>query len=108
MKDLRSDLTRLTQALQAAGTPSPWAGYPLLETLSETLREQENAGAWDVRLALRDQEIVAALPSPEKDPRRAALYGLAVDIGTTKVAAYLVDLATGEVIGPSRRDEPSD
>ena len=35
-------------------------------------------------------------------------YGLAVDIGSTTIAAHLCDLATGEVARLGRRDEPAD
>jgi uncharacterized 2Fe-2S/4Fe-4S cluster protein (DUF4445 family) len=47
------------------------------------------ANGWKLRLALRGDEVVAVLP-PE-----SRLFGLAVDIGTTKLAAYLVDLVSG-------------
>ena len=40
-------------------------------------------------------EIICGEPGDTRD----RMYGLAVDIGTTKVVAYLVDLNTGEVVG---------
>jgi uncharacterized 2Fe-2S/4Fe-4S cluster protein (DUF4445 family) len=65
----------------------------VLRDLSGKLREQN----WSVRLALRRRnhrsEVVGVL-HPEQ-----ALLGLAVDIGTTKMAAYLLDLATGHTLG---------
>jgi uncharacterized 2Fe-2S/4Fe-4S cluster protein (DUF4445 family) len=52
------------------------------------LRENE----WQVRVGLRGKETVSvAAPG-------TPLLGLAVDIGTTKVAGYLVDLMTGETL----------
>lgn len=35
-----------------------------------------------------------------------AAYGLAVDVGSTTIAAYLCDLATGEIVGSSGRMNP--
>ncbi len=58
----------------------------LLEALSDTLRQNE----WKVRLAVWRDEAIAAFPPG------TTVMGLAVDIGTTKVAGYLVDLLTGE------------
>jgi uncharacterized 2Fe-2S/4Fe-4S cluster protein (DUF4445 family) len=83
LEDLRSDLSRLRGALP---DPEIHVGLPVLATLSETLRKNN----WRVRLALRGNELVAILPPGE------GLYGLAVDVGTTKLAAYLVDLGSGE------------
>lgn len=45
-----------------------------------------------LRVAVRGGEWVAALPSD------ARLLGLAVDLGTTKVAGYLLDLETGHTL----------
>ena len=47
-----------------------------------------------------NDEIVAFLP-PE-----TPVFGLAVDIGTTKVAAYLVDLVSGETVVKSGAMNP--
>ncbi|MHB8779852.1 MAG: ASKHA domain-containing protein [Candidatus Geothermincolia bacterium] len=44
-------------------------------------------------LALRGNEVIAA------DSGGARWLGLAYDLGTTKIAAYLTDLETGEVLG---------
>lgn len=88
LHDLRADTTRLGAALNARGLASHTVAYPVLADLSERLREY----GWSVRLALRGDEVVAALPAT------TALLGLAVDIGTTKLAAYLIDLASGETL----------
>ncbi len=85
LQDLRADSTRLREALTAAGHPDVRIQLPVLLTLSEALRSAE----WSVRVALRDGELIGVFPPATR------LLGLAVDIGTTKVAAYLVDLETG-------------
>lgn len=56
--------------------------------LSAQLRKEE----WNVRIGMRGDEIVA-LGTPS-----TRWLGLAVDIGTTKIAAYLVDLETGKTL----------
>jgi uncharacterized 2Fe-2S/4Fe-4S cluster protein (DUF4445 family) len=86
MQDLRSDLTRVKEALAALQHPDAVFSRRLAADLPGKLR----ANRWRIRLALRGNDVVAVLP-PE-----SPLYGLAVDIGTTKLAAYLVDLVSGE------------
>ncbi len=92
LEDLRSDVTRLSETLVAQGLPAPQFGYPVLRTLSDQLRAQE----WSGRMALRriegGHEVAGLLPAG------SPLLGLALDLGTTKVAAYLLDLATGKTL----------
>lgn len=88
LHDLRSDTVRVRDALREVGCDAVRFGLPLLRDLADRLR----AYGWSTRLALRDGEIIAALPADDR------LLGLAVDIGTTKLAAYLVDLTTGATL----------
>ncbi len=81
LHDLRSDVTRLLTALDEQGYKADRIPLPVLVTLSHQLRELK----WLARVVLRRDEVVAVLP------RDSRLLGLAVDIGTTKVAAYLLD-----------------
>ena len=61
-----------------------------LRRIPSALRE----GDWQVTVSVwMDQEIIRVRPG-----KFEASYGLAVDIGTTTVAAYFCDLATMEVI----------
>jgi uncharacterized 2Fe-2S/4Fe-4S cluster protein (DUF4445 family) len=48
------------------------------------------ASDWNVVVAERDREIINVRPHGQR------LLGMAIDLGTTKIAAYLVDLNTGE------------
>ncbi len=59
-----------------------------MKSLPDVLRRNN----WRVKVAIRKGEIVAV-----GNPFIQWL-GLAVDIGTTKIAGYLVDLSTGEVL----------
>ena len=92
LHDLRSDLTRVQQALAERGYAELCGDLPALARLSPRLREQN----WSVRLAVRPMpgslELVNVLPPG------AALLGLAADMGSTKLAVYLVDLSSGATL----------
>ncbi|TRZ50443.1 DUF4445 domain-containing protein [bacterium] len=96
LSDLRADDVRIIDALALNGHPNTRIDFPLLETLSNDLRSLN----WKVRFVLRESEIVAVLPPG------ASIYGLAVDIGTTKLAAYLVDLSSGETVAKTGAMNP--
>ena len=86
-----SDFRRLKAALrdqwQVEGAS---AALPVLHTLQKALR----AGDWKVTVALREGgDIVAVCPGLV-----GRCYGVAVDIGSTTIAAHLADLTTGEVL----------
>ncbi|MCD4673560.1 MAG: ASKHA domain-containing protein [Anaerolineaceae bacterium] len=96
LEDLRSDQVRVQDASRAAGHPHLSTGLPVLSCLSDRVRNLD----WKFRLVLRDDEVVAVLPEAE------SFCGLAVDIGTTKIAAYLVNLETGETIAKTGAMNP--
>lgn len=96
LSDLRADDVRIIEALALNGHPNSWIDFPLLETLSNDLRSLN----WKARFVLRESEIVAVLPPG------TSIYGLAVDIGTTKLAAYLVDLSSGETVAKTGAMNP--
>lgn len=89
IEDLRSDQVRAQTAVQTAGYPPLSADLSAWAQLTTTLR----GSGWQARLALRpsmhETELVSSLPAG------SALLGYAVDLGSTKLAAYLVDLRTG-------------
>ena len=89
--DLRPDWERLADALVTAGAlaggePPQRPELHILAALPNILRENE----WQARVCLRSEKIVNI------DAPGSPLLGMAVDIGTTKVAGYLVDLESGE------------
>ncbi len=95
--DLRSDTTRVSGALAQVAMEEPLGfAAPVLEELSTLLRHY----SWQVELAMRKNTIVAILPPS------LPLLGLAVDVGTTKLAAYLCNLSTGEVWAKAGRMNP--
>ncbi|MDQ0473843.1 ASKHA domain-containing protein [Labrys wisconsinensis] len=91
MHDPASDFRRLQEALAHQwNVPDVTAPLSILRILQKTLR----AGNWSVTVAVRkSREIVAIWPG-----LREAAHGLAVDIGSTTIAAHLCDLKTGEVV----------
>lgn len=96
LHDLRPDTKRVQDALTAEGYPGARFELPVLETLADDLRSNK----WSVRIAVREGEVIGVLPA-ESD-----VFGIAVDIGTTKVAVYLVDLVGGEVVDKSGEMNP--
>jgi uncharacterized 2Fe-2S/4Fe-4S cluster protein (DUF4445 family) len=55
---------------------------------------------WAVKVAVREDEVIGVFP------QGTSLLGLAIDIGTTKVAAYLVDLETGRTLAKAGEMNP--
>jgi uncharacterized 2Fe-2S/4Fe-4S cluster protein (DUF4445 family) len=97
LEDTRSDLTRLVEGLQEQhGLKDLRAGWAVIQSLPPSLRE----AGWNVAAFLRDQEILAVLPAGQRP------LGLAVDLGTTKIAAFLVDLETGEGLASGGAPNP--
>ena len=92
LDDLRSDMARVDEALAHLGYGPVKGSLEQLGRLSQALR----SSGWKMRLAIRPEQgesrLVAVLPPG------AALVGLAMDLGSTKLALYLVDLATGITI----------
>ncbi|MFP3898052.1 MAG: ASKHA domain-containing protein [Dehalococcoidia bacterium] len=57
-----------------------------------SIPDQLRSWRWRSRVVVRGREVIAVL-SP-----RSRLLGVAIDLGTTKVAGYLVDLGTGQTL----------
>jgi uncharacterized 2Fe-2S/4Fe-4S cluster protein (DUF4445 family) len=91
MHDPSGDLRRLFEALEAE-----WSLTGLTCDLSviQTLQPVLRAGAWQVTVAVHAaKQIIGVWPGLHE-----LVYGLAVDIGSTTIAAHLCDLASGEVV----------
>ena len=91
MHEPASDFRRLQQALaEQWGLAETNADLAALATLQKALR----AGQWKVTAAVRkSHDIVAIMPGFAE---RA--YGVAIDVGSTTLAAHLTDLMSGEVV----------
>ena len=86
------DLSRLKVALSKEwGLDNLTCTLEALQSLQTVLRE----GQWKVTVAVRNnEEIIAVFPGFKDE-----LFGIAVDVGSTTIAAHLCDLSTGEVSG---------
>ena len=85
-----SDLERLKKSLEAICLKDMSFSHGFLSTMATELREAR----WKVHLGYIDgTEAVFLAPSASKDT-----YGLAVDIGTTTVVVYLVNLKDGSLV----------
>ncbi len=63
-------------------------GLSLMQGLSPVLR----AARWNVTAAVRDNEVISVYPQGRE------LLGIAFDLGTSTIAAYLVNLGTGQTL----------
>ena len=121
LEDLRSDWLRVCQALEtgsgtcgsrdgdsetASSAPSPRSpssiprpptpDWTVLRELPSALREND----WTLRVCRRQQEIVSLLPTGSSP------LGVAIDVGTTTLAAYLADLETGRTLATAGVPNP--
>jgi uncharacterized 2Fe-2S/4Fe-4S cluster protein (DUF4445 family) len=94
-----ADRERFLEALEAAyGLKKVTVDPLVLPQLPRALRAQENR----VTAAIRNgREVVGLFPG-----RKERMLGLAVDIGTTTLVAYLLDLQTGERLAVSSALNP--
>ena len=93
LNDLRSDTSRLRDALTLPVLTAP---VSVLRAIPNDLRSH----AFHVTAFVRGSSLVGLRP-----PGTSAL-GLAVDLGTTKLAAYLVDLGSGETLATAGAMNP--
>ncbi len=95
LADQRGDWDRVAAALRAQTlTHADLRTHTHLSTALRTPPSPTSLGGRGVTMALRQGELIAAEPG---DTTGAAV-GLAVDLGTTKIACYLVDLLTGRTL----------
>lgn len=100
-QDPRGDFDRLKEALIQNHQVSPLLDidYPSLLKLPAVLRQ----GNWTVTIAVwMEKEIIGVKPGKADDD----VCGLAVDVGTTSVAAYLCRLKSGRLIATETMMNP--
>lgn len=85
--DQRADLKRLAQAI---GMEKPDIHISILRKLPQILRDSE----FKITIAYDGNKILDV----EKGDTSNKVYGVAIDIGTTTVVCYLMDLTTGEQV----------
>ncbi len=99
MQDPSGDLRRLFEALE-----SEWELKDLSCDLSvlQTLQPILRAGAWEVTVAVHAAKHIIGVWSGLHE----RVYGLAVDIGSTTIAAHLCDLTSGDVVASAGTMNP--
>ncbi|MGA2396975.1 MAG: ASKHA domain-containing protein [Steroidobacteraceae bacterium] len=99
MHDPSGDLRRLFEALaQEWGLKDLVCDLSVLQILQSALR----AGSWQVTVAVHaEKQIIGVWPGLHE-----AVFGLAVDIGSTTIAAHLCDLTSGEVVASAGAMNP--
>ena len=82
LADNLSDFDRVTRALA-----SPWPEVDLVA--ARQLPAALRGGDWSLRAHIRERELIGFSPASRRT------LGLAVDLGTTNVAGFLIDLQSG-------------
>lgn len=96
LDDQRSDFERLVATANGSGLQC--SDLKALWTLPDVLRRND----FSVSVLSRNGQLLAVQP-PTDAPHP---LGVAVDIGTTSVVAYLVDMVTGEHLGSGTAHNP--
>ncbi|WP_323770288.1 ASKHA domain-containing protein [Antarctobacter sp.] len=96
MHEPTGDLERVARALAAQwDIPEISTEFSTLAKLQPILRK----GSWKITVALHkdDKDSVPRLVAAWPGLHEGGIYGLAIDLGSTTIAAHLTDLETGEV-----------
>ncbi|MCK4723062.1 MAG: DUF4445 domain-containing protein, partial [Dehalococcoidia bacterium] len=89
LSDLQADADRLLEALeQQHHLHCDKVDIDVMRSISPQLRSLK----WRCRASVRQDEVIALGPQSSRQ------LGLAIDLGTTKVAGYLVDLTDGRTL----------
>ena len=100
LSDVRPDFERLFDHLKSVNTFKKLEiDYELLKKLPDILRDKN----WDVTVTIWDNSKIVDV---EPGNTSKELYGFAVDIGTSKIVGYLVDLTTGKTISTGSIENP--
>jgi len=99
LEDTRDDLRRLVEAgREDHGIKLAARDVTALAQLGPAARR----GNWLITAALRGRDLIGVEPGD----RSGNVHGVAVDLGSTKIAVYLVDLLTGVTSGSSGVPNP--
>lgn len=99
MHDPSGDLRRLNEALEFEWRlENVRCDIRVIQDLQQALRKDE----WKVTVAVHnDNQLIAVWPG-----FRDRAYGVAIDVGSTTIAAHLCDLASGEVLASAGAMNP--
>lgn len=95
-----ADLERLTYALRKKGRGGEYQmGLKVTQRLAEVLRE----GDWKVTATTAHRGSLNEIVNVEPGDTTRQNMGVAVDVGTTTVAAHLIDLTTAQTLGAAAK-----
>lgn len=91
LNDNISDLERLKREIERTGLIGMRFPYPLIQNLANILRSAN----WEVIVGYTlGRDIVYVKPKTPQQNR----YGIAIDIGTTTIVVYLININNGQII----------
>ena len=91
LSDMESDFSRIKNAVKKIyGHEVSGIDFEVLKNMPAILLKN----SWEVTVTVRNGEIIFI----EGKDRSKSAYGIAIDLGTTKIAVLLVDLFTGNTI----------
>ncbi|MEP3049370.1 MAG: ASKHA domain-containing protein [Roseibium sp.] len=103
METPRGDIDRLREVLSEKTEISVLSVDPILLPKVQTILRK---GSWSVTAAIyRDESVPPTLIALWPEDRRA-VYGLAVDIGSTTIAAHLCNLQNGRTVSSAGTSNP--
>ncbi len=96
LDDTVSDLERLKRALrqQDINTEKVSAGIRVMRQLTRAVREDN----WHVQASILEKKCSSEIVDVRPVHLASRSLGLAVDLGTTSIVVYVVEMATGKVI----------
>jgi uncharacterized 2Fe-2S/4Fe-4S cluster protein (DUF4445 family) len=98
--DVRPDFERILDALRIeAGISGLTIDYDVLKILPEILRRAN----WSVTIALWNRRKIIAIEEGDTSER---VFGVAIDIGTSKIVGCLVDLKSGKTVNVGFIENP--
>lgn len=98
LESVSADDLMLKDALRFLGFSEVEIDYEVIKDLPELLRQSK----WRISVVLWNGSII----SVEQGNTTKRCFGFACDIGSTKLAGYLVDLNTGETVAVTSRINP--
>jgi uncharacterized 2Fe-2S/4Fe-4S cluster protein (DUF4445 family) len=94
LDDNISDLERLKRELIANGLGCLRVPFRFMSSLAQNVRKE----SWEITLTTMHSEDCYEITSIFPGDRRMPQYGIAVDIGTTTIVTYLIDLTDGSLV----------
>lgn len=93
LNDNISDLERLRRGLLLKGLGCLRVPFRFLTNLAKTMRKKK----WEITLCTMYTEDCNEITNIFAGDRKSPRYGVVVDIGTTTLVAYLIDLSNGDL-----------